>query len=125
MGYSTGKWEGDTLAVDTAGFNDKGWMDDNGHPRSEALRVQERFHRRDFGHLDVQAIIDDPKVLTRPVTIKFTELHKIVKLSRERLVLAQRPRRDMRRFSIAQENLDGVNDVMRLGCVSCVGSGGA
>ena len=75
MGYSTGKWEGDTLVVDTAGFNDKGWMDNNGHPRSEAMHVQERFHRRDFGHLDVQATIDDPKVLTRaPVTIKFTEL---------------------------------------------------
>ena len=74
MGYSTGKWEGDTLVVDTAGFNDKGWMDNNGHPRSEAMHVQERFHRRDFGHLDLQAIIDDPKVLTRPVTIKFTEL---------------------------------------------------
>jgi hypothetical protein len=74
MGYSTGKWEGDTLVVETAGFNDQGWMDNWGHPRSEALRVQERFHRRDFGHLDVQATIDDPKVLTRPVTIKFTEL---------------------------------------------------
>jgi hypothetical protein len=74
MGYSTGKWEGDTLVVDTAGFNDKAWMDNNGHPRSEALRVQERFHRRDFGHLDVQATVDDPKTLTKPVTIKFTEL---------------------------------------------------
>lgn len=74
MGYSTGKWESDTLVVDTAGFNDKGWMDNWGHPRSDALRVQERFYRRDFGHLDVQATIDDPKVLTRPVTITFTEL---------------------------------------------------
>jgi hypothetical protein len=74
MGYSTGKWEGDTLVVDTAGFNDKSWMDGSGHPRSEALRVQERFHRRDFGHLDVQATIEDPNVLTKPVTIKFTEL---------------------------------------------------
>jgi hypothetical protein len=74
MGYSTGRWEGDTLVVDTAGFNDKGWMDGIGHPRSEALRVQERFHRRDFGHLDVQATIQDPIVLTKPVTIKFTEL---------------------------------------------------
>jgi hypothetical protein len=74
MGYSTGKWEGDTLVVDSAGFNDKGWMDAWGHPRSEALRVQERFHRRDFGHLDVQATVDDPKILTMPVTIKFTEL---------------------------------------------------
>ena len=50
MGYSTAKWKGDTLVVDTAGFNDKGWMDAWGHPRSEALHVQERFHRRDFGH---------------------------------------------------------------------------
>jgi len=74
MGYSTGKWEGDTLVVDTAGFNDKGWMDLRAHPRSEALRVQERFHRRDFGHMDVEATVDDPKILTRPVTIKFTEL---------------------------------------------------
>jgi hypothetical protein len=74
MGYSTGRWEGDTLVVDTAGFNDKAWMDSRGHPRSESLRVQERFHRRDFGHLDVQAILDDPKMLTKPITIKFTEL---------------------------------------------------
>ena len=74
LGYSTAKWEGDTLVVDTAGFNDKGWMDTRGTPRSEALRVQERFHRRDFGHMDVEATVDDPKVLTKPVTIKFTEL---------------------------------------------------
>jgi hypothetical protein len=74
MGYSTGKWEGDTLVVDTAGFNDEGWLDARGHPRSEALRVQERFHRRDFGHMDVQATVEDPNILTKPVTIKFTEL---------------------------------------------------
>jgi hypothetical protein len=73
MGYSTGKWEGDTLVVDTAGFNDKGWMDGRGLPRSEALRVQERFHRRDFGHMDVQVTVEDPNVLTNPVTIKFME----------------------------------------------------
>ncbi len=74
MGYATGKWEGDTLVVDTGGFNDKGWLDVYGHPRSEALHVQERFHRRDFGHMDVQATIEDPTMLTKPVTIKFTEL---------------------------------------------------
>jgi hypothetical protein len=74
LGYSTGKWEGDTLVVDTAGFNDKGWMDTRGLPRSEALRVQERFHRRDFGHMDVESTVEDPNVLTKPVTIKFTEL---------------------------------------------------
>jgi hypothetical protein len=44
------------------------------HPHSESLRVQERFHRRDFGHMDVEATIDDPKSYTRPFTIKFTEL---------------------------------------------------
>jgi hypothetical protein len=74
MGYSTGKWEGDTLVVDTAGFNDKTWLDAMGHPHSEALRVRERFHRRDFGHLDMEATVEDPKTLTKPVTIKFTEL---------------------------------------------------
>jgi len=49
LGYSVGKWEGDTLAVDTVGFNDKSWLDGLGHPHSEALHVTERFHRRDFG----------------------------------------------------------------------------
>jgi len=74
MGYSTGKWESDTLVVDTSGFNDKTWLDVVGHPHSEALRVQERFHRRDFGHMDIEATVEDPNVLTKPVTIKFTEL---------------------------------------------------
>lgn len=74
MGYSTGRWEGDSLVVNTSGFNDKAWMDNMGHPRSQALQLQERFHRRDFGHLDVEATIDDPKVFTKPITIKFTEL---------------------------------------------------
>jgi hypothetical protein len=74
LGYSIGKWEGDTLVVDTAGFNDKSWLDSSGHPHSEALHIQERFHRRDFGHMDVQVNIDDPKSYTKPFTIKFTEL---------------------------------------------------
>lgn len=74
MGYSTGKWEGDTLVVDSAGFNDKGWMDAAGLPRSEALHLQERLHRRDFGHMDVEVTIEDPNVLTKPVTIKYTNV---------------------------------------------------
>jgi hypothetical protein len=74
LGYSVGKWEGSTLVVDTVGFNDKGWLDGIGHPRSEALHVTERFQRRDFGHLDVEVTIDDPKVYTRSFSIKFTEL---------------------------------------------------
>jgi hypothetical protein len=74
LGYSVGKWEGDTLAVDTVGFNDKSWLDGTGSPHSEALHVTERFHRRDFGHLDVQVTIDDPKVYTKPFSIKISEL---------------------------------------------------
>jgi hypothetical protein len=74
LGYSVGKWDADSLVVNTVGFNDKGWLDGMGHPRSEALRVVERFHRRDFGHLDVEVTIDDPKVYTRSFSVKFTEL---------------------------------------------------
>ena len=73
-GYSVGKWEGDTLVVDVAGFNDRGWLDSMGHPRSEALRIEERFHRRDFGHMDLSITIDDPKMYTMPFTIKVTEV---------------------------------------------------
>jgi len=70
LGYSVGKWEGDTLIIDTVGFNDKSWLDGFGHPHSESLHVTERFRRRDFGHLDVQITLDDPKVYTKPFTIK-------------------------------------------------------
>ena len=73
LGYSVGKWEADTLIVDTLGFNDKTWLDGMGHPHSEALHVMERFHRRDFGHMDVQVTVDDPKVYTKPFSIQFTE----------------------------------------------------
>ncbi len=70
MGYSIGRWEGDTLVVDSNGFNDRGWLDAFGHPHSEALRVTERFHRRDSGHMDIQITIDDPKSYTKPFTIQ-------------------------------------------------------
>jgi len=70
LGYSVGKWEGETLVVTTAGFNDKGWLDSAGHPQSESLRVTERLRRRDFGHMDLEMTVDDPKVFTRPFTVK-------------------------------------------------------
>jgi hypothetical protein len=73
MGYSVGKWEGDTLVVDTVGFNDLSWLDARGHGHSEDMRVEERFHRRDFGHLEVTVTITDPKTFTRPITINFVE----------------------------------------------------
>ena len=69
FGYSVGKWEGDTFVVQTAGFNDKGWLDDSGRPATEHLRVTERFRRKDFGHIDVQITIDDPKAYTKPWTV--------------------------------------------------------
>jgi hypothetical protein len=74
LGYSTGKWDGDSLVVNTVGFNDKSWLDAYGHPHSEDLHVVERFRRRDFGHLDLQLTVEDPKTFTRPFTINFTDL---------------------------------------------------
>ena len=70
LGYSTGKWIGDSFVVETVGFNDKAPLDVFGHPRSEALRLTETFHRRDFGHLEIQITVDDPKTYTKPVTIR-------------------------------------------------------
>ena len=73
-GYSVGHWDGDTLVVDTIGFNDQSWLDAGGHGHSEEMRVEERFTRRDYGHLDMQVTVTDPKTFTKPITIKFTEL---------------------------------------------------
>ncbi len=69
LGYSTGKWDGDTLVVETSGFNGKAWLDtEKGHPASDALHVTERFRRKDFGTMEVVATIDDPKTYTKPWT---------------------------------------------------------
>ena len=68
VGYSVGKWEGDTLAVDTTGFNQDAWLDGAGHPRSESMHLRERYHRLDFGHMNIEITIDDPKYYTRPYT---------------------------------------------------------
>jgi hypothetical protein len=73
MGYSVGKWDGDTLVVDTRGFNGKAWLDQLGRPSTDALHVVERFRRLDVGHVEIQITIDDPKAYTRPwnVTERF------------------------------------------------------
>ena len=70
MGYSVGKWEGDTFVVDTIGLNDRGWLDAFGHPRSEQMHITERYHRRDFGHMDLEFTFNDPKYYTRPFGLK-------------------------------------------------------
>lgn len=72
MGYSVGKWQGDTLAVETTGFTENVWLDGEGHPRSESMIVRENFHRRDFGHMDLDVTIEDPKYYTRPINLKTT-----------------------------------------------------
>jgi hypothetical protein len=69
MGYSVGRWEGDTLVVETTGFNDRTWLDVTGHPHTEALRVTERFRRLDTGRMQLEMTFDDPKTYTRPWTI--------------------------------------------------------
>ena len=71
FGYSVGKWEGSTLVVDTIGIHEKTWLDDSGHPHSDALHIVERFRRIDFGHMSVQITIDDPKAYTKPWTVSF------------------------------------------------------
>jgi len=70
LGYSVGRWERDTFIVETVGFNDKTTLDGMGHPHSDQLRVTERFRRRDFGHLDLEMTFDDPKMYTRPFTVR-------------------------------------------------------
>jgi hypothetical protein len=69
QGFSAGRWDGDDFVVETTGLNGKIWMDTNGHPLSEAAHVTERFRRRDYGHMDIQITIDDPKAYTKPWTI--------------------------------------------------------
>ena len=67
MGYSVGRWEGDTLVVESFGYNEDTWLDQAGHPHTEALRVTERYRRRDFGHMDIEVTFDDRAVYARPV----------------------------------------------------------
>jgi hypothetical protein len=69
LGYSIGKWDGDALVVDTIGLSDRSWLDAFGHPHSGDMRVTERFHRVDFGHMEIQITVDDPKTYTKPFTI--------------------------------------------------------
>src|SRR5437867_115019 len=69
MGYSVGHWDGDTLVVETEGYNEKTWLDFSGHPHTDALRVTERFRRRDLGHMEIQFTFDDPKAYTKPWTV--------------------------------------------------------
>jgi hypothetical protein len=72
MGYSIGKWDGDTFVVETIGQNGRTWLDMRGLPATEALRVTERFTRRDIGHMDIAVTIDDPKAYTKPWNVNLS-----------------------------------------------------
>ena len=67
-GYSIGRWDGDTFVVDTAGFKEGSWLDNDGHPHTEALHTTERFRRTSFGAMEDVVTIDDPKAYSRPWT---------------------------------------------------------
>jgi len=69
-GDSIARWEGDTLVVDTVGFNDQFWFDMAGHPHTTDLHVIEKYHRRDFGNMDIEVTIIDPKTYAKPWVIK-------------------------------------------------------
>jgi hypothetical protein len=71
-GYSVGSWQGDILVVETIGITTTAWLDGFGHPRSEDMRITERYRRRDFGHMDLEIAIEDPTYYTRPFGFKTT-----------------------------------------------------
>ena len=93
MGYSVGKWDGDTFVVDTIGINEQTWMDNAGRPHSDALHTVERYRRGAFGTMDVTLTIDDPKAYTRPWTVND---------SPSRLVVGQ----DLLEYVCAENNRD-------------------
>ena len=66
FGYSIGKWEGDTFIVETAGFKEGTWLDNGGHPHTDALHITERFRRPNFGTMEMDVAIDDPKAYPKP-----------------------------------------------------------
>jgi hypothetical protein len=69
-GHSIGRWRGDTLVIETAGYNDRGWLDADGHPRTEKLNVIQEIRRPDLGHLEIHTTINDSGAYVRPWTIK-------------------------------------------------------
>ena len=72
-GYSSGKWEGDTLVVTTTGFRDGLWADYNGSPMTDAAKMTERFRRVNYGTMEIEVTVDDPKAYTKPWTVKLNQ----------------------------------------------------
>jgi hypothetical protein len=72
-GYSVGKWDGDTLVVESRGFRDDGWLDVQGSPFTDQLKLTERFRRVNYGTLEIDITVDDPKAYTKPWTVRVTQ----------------------------------------------------
>jgi len=72
-GYSVGRWDGDTLIVETNNFRDDGWLDVRGSPFTDQAKVTERFRRVNFGKLEIDITIDDPKAYTKPFTVRVNQ----------------------------------------------------
>ena len=89
LGYSVGKWEGDTFVVDTIGFNDRLWDDSYGNPRSDATHLTERYRRINHDTLELQIVIDDPKAYTN-IWVSPPKLHKLEPAWRSRNGFASR-----------------------------------
>jgi len=81
-GYSSGHWDGDTLVVQTIGFRDGMWLDRSGSPMTDAAKLTERFRRMNFGNLEIEITLDDPKAYTAPWTVR---LHQFIVLNTELL----------------------------------------
>jgi hypothetical protein len=73
-GYSTGKWVGDVLEVETNGLRDGSWLDRNGSPMTDAAKITEKFRRVNYGHLEIDVTVDDPKAYTKPWTVKLNQV---------------------------------------------------
>jgi len=73
FGYSVGRWDGDTLVVETTALRDEGWLDVNGSPFTDQARVTERFRRPNFGRLEIDVTVNDPKSYTRPWTVRVNQ----------------------------------------------------
>jgi hypothetical protein len=73
-GYSSGRWDGDTLVVETNGFRDDQWLDMGGSPMTDAAKLTERFRRLDYGHMEIEITLEDPKAYTRPWSTKLDQV---------------------------------------------------
>jgi len=72
-GYSVGKWEGDTLVVESRGFRDGEWLDVRGSPLTPSAKVTEKFRRPTYGSLEIEITVDDPKAYTKPWTVRIAQ----------------------------------------------------